>query len=153
MNTRLRQKLIRNSLEFIPEGDHVQAAFGATVRPQLLFLPVIGVYILVVTQLPEALFPDNAPAAIAVAAGLSVGVLLLWLTINPWRIVIATDRRILVLDCRRFSSYDPVGVIREVPRNTRITGPRGKVEHLGEPLYVPDRFAGEVAAADAALPR
>lgn len=80
-----------------------------------------------------------------------------WIIIltNAYRVVIVTDRRILVCKSGRFR-VTPVGdVVREVPRSTKIGPAHGlwyKTEALGEKLYVAKRFHKDVEAADAAAP-
>jgi hypothetical protein len=73
---------------------------------------------------------------------------------NPYRVIVATDRRLLLYAGNRWR----VGAIRELmselPRRTRI-GPAGGVWHrtdvFGERLYIQRRWHREVQAADAAL--
>jgi hypothetical protein len=73
---------------------------------------------------------------------------------KPYRVVVVTDRRILV--CRS-GSLLPAGVkamLRELPRETRIgpaTGIWWRCGTLGERLYIHKRFHQDVAAADALL--
>jgi hypothetical protein len=72
---------------------------------------------------------------------------------NAYRVVVVTDRRILVCTSGRFRTTPVKGVERELPRSTRIGQPSGlwwKCESLGEKLYVHKRFHKDVVAADAA---
>jgi hypothetical protein len=81
---------------------------------------------------------------------ISAFVLLLF---NSYRVVVATDRRILVCRSGRLSTTAVNEVLRELPRSTRIGPPSGlwwKTESLGERLYVHKRFHKDVNAADAA---
>jgi hypothetical protein len=68
------------------------------------------------------------------------------------RIVVATDRRILVLKSSRWR-VKARSLMRELPRNTVIGPPHGlqyKCETLGEPhLYIHKRFHKDIEAADA----
>lgn len=70
---------------------------------------------------------------------------------NSYRSVIVTDRRILVCQGGRLTLGAIKGVLRELPRATRI-GPAGglwyKTDALGEKLYVHKRFHKDIAAAD-----
>ena len=81
-------------------------------------------------------------------------VLSIWIIVlsNAYRVVIATDRRILVCQTGRMSMTPVKAVLHEFPRSTRI-GPAGglwyKCETLGEPLYIAKRFHKDVEAADA----
>jgi hypothetical protein len=78
-----------------------------------------------------------------------------WLLVvgNPYRVVAATDRRVVVCRLRRFSGTAVTGIVSEAPRGTRIgpaTGIWYKTQALGERLYIHKRFHKDVAAADAA---
>lgn len=81
---------------------------------------------------------------------ISVFILLL---LNSYRVVVVTDRRILVCRSGRLSTAAVNEVLRELPRSTRIGPPSGlwwKSESLGERLYVHKRFHKDVNAADGA---
>jgi hypothetical protein len=71
---------------------------------------------------------------------------------NAYRVVVVTDRRILVCKSGRFTMTSIKEVLRELPRGTRIGPPNGlwwRSETLGERLYVHRRFHKDVNAADA----
>jgi Bacterial PH domain len=73
---------------------------------------------------------------------------------DAYRVVVVTDKRILVCRSGRFRMTPVKHVIKELPRNTRIGPPRGlwwRCETLGEPIYVHMRFHKDVAAADAVV--
>jgi hypothetical protein len=73
---------------------------------------------------------------------------------NAYRVVIVTDRRILVCRSGRLVQSQVKGVERELPRGTRIGDPSGlwwPCETLGGKLYIHRRFHKDVRAADAAL--
>lgn len=73
---------------------------------------------------------------------------------NKYRVVAATDRRILVCDTARLTTAKVKGVRAAHPRSTRIGPPSGlwwKCESLGEKMYVHKRFHKDVEQADAAL--
>ena len=73
---------------------------------------------------------------------------------NAYRVVVVTDRRIIVAKSGRASTTRMNDVVRELPRATRIGPPTGmwyKTSTLGERLYIHKRFHKDVAAADAAL--
>jgi hypothetical protein len=73
---------------------------------------------------------------------------------DAYRVVVVTDKRILVCRSGRFRMTPVKGVIRELPRNTRIGPPSGlwwRCETLGELLYVHRRFHKDVTVADAVL--
>ncbi|GAA5155104.1 hypothetical protein GCM10023340_39710 [Nocardioides marinquilinus] len=81
---------------------------------------------------------------------------LVLLIANRYRVVVATDRRILVLAGTRMSQSKVTGVLAELPRATPIGPPSGlwwKCESLGEPLYVHRRFHKDVVAADSMRPQ
>jgi hypothetical protein len=79
-----------------------------------------------------------------------------WIIIltNAYRVVVVTDRRILVCGSGRFRVTPVKDVVRELPRSTRIGPPSGlwwRSETLGQKLYVHKRFHKDVNAADAVL--
>jgi hypothetical protein len=70
---------------------------------------------------------------------------------NAYRVVVVTDRRILVCSSGRLRMTPVKEVLRELPRNTRIGPPSGlwwRCETLGEKLYINKRFHKDVNAAD-----
>ncbi|WP_134766973.1 hypothetical protein [Nocardioides sp. 1609] len=74
---------------------------------------------------------------------------------NKYRVVVVTDRRILVLAGTTWSQSKVTGVLAEVPRAVQIGPPSGlwwKCTSLGEPLYVHKRFHKDVVAADTRRP-
>jgi hypothetical protein len=76
------------------------------------------------------------------------------LILNSYRVVVVTDRRILVCRSGRLTTTPVKEVLRELPRSTRIGAPNGlwwRTESLGERLYIHKRFHKDVNAADAAL--
>jgi hypothetical protein len=80
---------------------------------------------------------------------------LILLFVNKIYMVVVTDRRIVVLNCTKFSQTKVTGVDRELPRATRIGPPSGlwwKCETLGEKMYVHKRFHKDVEKADSLLP-
>ncbi len=81
----------------------------------------------------------------------------LWILVlrNRYRVVIVTDRRIVVARSGRFTQTPIAGVLRVLPRSTRIgpaTGLWFRTESLGERLYIHRRWHKDVAAADGAAP-
>jgi hypothetical protein len=79
-----------------------------------------------------------------------------WLIVigNAYRVVVVTDRRILVCHSGRFRTSQVKDVMRELPRSTVIgpaTGMWYKTDALGETLYVHKRFHKDIARADAAV--
>jgi hypothetical protein len=80
-----------------------------------------------------------------------------WIIIlkNAYRVVVVTDRRILVCSSGRLSVTAVKAVLHELPRATRIGPPSGlwyKTDALGERLYIHKRFHKDIEAADAAIP-
>ena len=78
-----------------------------------------------------------------------------WIIIfkNAYRVVVVTDRRILVCRSGRIRMSPIHEVLRELPRSTQIgplSGLWTRCETLGEPLFISGRFRKDVAAADAA---
>ena len=81
---------------------------------------------------------------------LLITVLVLLFT-NAYRVVVVTDRRILVCRSGRLVSSSVKEVLRELPRSTRIgpaTGCWHRSEKLGERLYTHKRFHQDVARVD-----
>jgi hypothetical protein len=75
------------------------------------------------------------------------------LLVNSYRVVVVTDRRLLVCRSGRLSATAVNEVLRELPRSTRIGPPSGlwwKCESLGERLYVHKRFHKDIKVADGA---
>ncbi len=73
---------------------------------------------------------------------------------NMFRVVVATDRRILVCNTGKLTTAKVKGVRASHPRQTRIGPPSGlwwKCESLGEKMYVHKRFHKDVQQADAVL--
>jgi hypothetical protein len=73
---------------------------------------------------------------------------------NAYRVLVVTDRRIVICSSGRLSPAAINGVLAEFPRQTQLGPASGlwhKCETLGEPLYIAKRFFKDVAAADAAL--
>ncbi len=79
-----------------------------------------------------------------------------WIIIakDAYRVVVVTDRRILVCMSGRFRVTPVKEVVRELPRTTRIGPASGlwyRCGSLGERLYINKRFHKDIDAADAAL--
>jgi hypothetical protein len=79
-----------------------------------------------------------------------------WIIIfrNSYRVVVVTDRRILVCRSGRFRTTPVNDVVAEVPRDTRIGPPHGlwyRCESLGDRLYIHKRFHKDITTADAAI--
>ena len=82
--------------------------------------------------------------------------LLPFILVNKYRCVVATDRRLLVLDAGQLATTKPKSVIRALPRSTRIGPFSGTLWYvsgnLGETLRIHKRFQKDMEAADAAAP-
>jgi len=85
-----------------------------------------------------------------------------WLIISLWiiiwskgyRVVVVTDRRILVCQSGRLRVTPVEGIIHELPRSTRIGPTKGvwyRCEQLGDKLYIHRRFHKDVATADSLI--
>src|SRR6266545_5013847 len=84
-------------------------------------------------------------------AGMLLGAIGALLFRATYRDVIATDRRILVLDAGK-TPVKPQSVLRVLPRSTQIGPPHGlwyKTEALGEPLWFAKAVQKHIAKADA----
>jgi hypothetical protein len=74
-----------------------------------------------------------------------------FLMTNQYRCIVATDRRIVVLDAGKTNWAKPRAVLRALPRSTRIGPASGlwyRTANLGEDLRISKRFFGEIEAAD-----
>jgi hypothetical protein len=79
-----------------------------------------------------------------------------WIIIfsNAYRVVVATDRRILICKSGRFRISPVRAVLSELPRQIQIGPAHGlwyKTDSLRETLYINRRFHKDIAAADAAI--
>ncbi len=79
-----------------------------------------------------------------------------WIIIvtKAYRGVVVTDRRILVCQSSRFNSSKIEGVIRELPRSTRIGPTKGlwyKCDNLGDALWIARVFHKDVEKADSLI--
>lgn len=79
-----------------------------------------------------------------------------WIIIlsNAYRVVVVTDRRILICRTGRFRVSPVKGVLMALPRHMRIGPAHGlwyKTDVLGETLYIHRRFHKDIAAADAGM--
>ena len=77
---------------------------------------------------------------------------LISLFMSPYRAVVATDKRILVLKSGKFQAGNPKEVIATLPRATKIGPASGvwfKTESLGHKLFIHKRFHKDIAEADA----
>ena len=79
-----------------------------------------------------------------------------FILVNKYRCVVATDRRILLLDAGKLTTTKPKSIVRALPRSTRIGPFSGALWYvtgnLGETLRIHKRFQKDMEAADAAAP-
>jgi hypothetical protein len=74
---------------------------------------------------------------------------------NAYRVVIVTDKRILVCKSGRLTTTPVNDIVGEFPRSTKIGPASGvwyKCDTLGDRLYIHKRYHKDVAAADAVVP-
>lgn len=101
-----------------------------------------------------AIFAQNkgSGAFAALGAGASLTMKYFW--------IVATNVRIVVFNASATGVTKVKGIDRELPRETQIGPPNGKgsltrslygTEVLGEKVFIPRPYWGEVKAADAAL--
>jgi len=80
---------------------------------------------------------------------------IIFYSMNRYRMVVVTPRRILVLDTGKFGLGKARGIVAELPRATQL-GPASGVWHVipvnGERLHVHRRFFKDIQSADAAIP-
>ena len=78
-----------------------------------------------------------------------------FLSLNRYRIVVATPTRILVLDTGKAGLKTVRGVVMELPRSTRLGPPTGlwyKIPVGQETLRVHRRYFKDIESADATAP-
>jgi hypothetical protein len=99
--------------------------------------------------------PDESIQAVFPAQSVSqyMAIISLWIIIakNAYRVIVVTDKRILVIQAGRFRWTTMKAQLREIPRQTKIGPASGlwyRFDSLGERLYVHRRFHKDVAAAD-----
>jgi hypothetical protein len=94
----------------------------------------------------QAVFPAQTTSAYM--ALISIWIILLK---NAYRVVVVTDRRIIVAKSGRFRMTPVKSIDRELPRST-IIGPTSglwyRCENLGSKLYINKRFHKDVDVAD-----
>ena|SRR5579862_5082931 len=102
--------------------------------------------------------PDETIQAVFCAQTVSqyLSLISYWIIIfsNAYRVVVVTDRRIMVCRSGRFTITPVKSVQTELPRSTRIGDPSGlwwPCTSLGQKLYINRRFHKDVREADAAL--
>ena len=125
----LRDKLRERAQPFLEPGEQVQQVFQAQggLPPYLANLPLFG----------------------------ALGALLQGAVVR--RVIVVTDRAILLLDADKMNGTKPKALVSRLPRSTRI-GPvrRGvpwtPIQLDGSRLWVHTRFQPDVQAADAATP-
>lgn len=150
VSNRFHTKLVAVSRPYLRDGEQVQAAMSVSTRPQRIQLAVIAVAVAIAVTAPRLV--SSSVLGVALLGGAIAGFgMLAYVLVTPSRIVLATDQRIVVLRCLRGSAFTPKGMLRELPRATRIDGPGTRVENLGEPLWTQQQSRSEPAAADAAL--
>ncbi|MEM9611620.1 MAG: hypothetical protein AAF962_22555 [Actinomycetota bacterium] len=122
----IRDKIQTNAQPHLQPGEQVQAVWAGQTHSQWLLLVLILVF------LP----------------------LVIWfLFANRYRTVVATDRRILVLDSGHWTMTKANSVVAELPRQTPVGPASGlwfKSQTLGSSMYVHKRFHKDIAEADAA---
>jgi hypothetical protein len=94
----------------------------------------------------QAIFPAQTTSAY-------FALLSYWIIVfsDAYRVVVVTDRRILLCRSGRFRVTPVKGVLREVPRSVIIgpaTGLWYRCDALGEKLYINRRFFKDVEIAD-----
>ena len=125
-----RDKMRANAATVLQPGETVQAVISAQTINPLLYIPMVLM----------ALVPA----------------ILIILIAEPFRVVVVTDRRILVCKSGPMRTTAVREVLGEVPRSTELGTPRGllfKCKSLGgDSLYVQTRFFPDVRTADQLRP-
>jgi hypothetical protein len=93
----------------------------------------------------------------AQAASPFLAIISFWIIIakDAYRIIVVTDRRILLCKTGRMTVTPVKSVIREYPRSTKL-GPASGLWHtteaLGEKLWIHKRYFKDIETADSATP-
>lgn len=123
----IRDKMRDSAAPHLQPGENLQVVFGAQTLNQYLFIPLVLLGVL--------------PAIIVIAV------------MKPFRVVLVTDRRILVCRGGTVLTTKITGIAEEGPRSTAIGDPRGlwwSCTSLGTAkLYVHNRFHQDIREADA----
>lgn len=126
----IRDKMRVSATKELQPGETVQAVFGAQTVSQYLFVLFLLVGVL--------------PFVIVMAF------------VKPFRVVVVTDRRIMVCRAGSLRTTKITEVIEEGPRSTQIGEPQGlwwTCSSLGnKKMYVHKRFHKDVREADALRP-
>jgi len=141
-----RDRMRDSAARFVEPEETIQEAFGAQTRNQLplglaapLFLAAV-----VLDDLPPVARLLMCVAVVAIAAW--------FLTGNRYRIIVATDRRLLVLDAGRWTTAAARGLVGEHARDTVLGPPSGWLYHRldlgGERLWVHRYYFSDVRRAD-----
>ena len=126
----IRDSMRTNAAAVLKPGETVQAVISAQTINPLLYIPMVLMAVI--------------PA------------ILIILIAEPFRVIVVTDRRILVCRSGKLRSSAVRDVVTQAQRRTEIGPPRGlqfKCRSLGEePLYIPRRFFPDVREADLRRP-
>ena len=135
-----RETMRTNAASVLKPGEQIQAVIPAQTISPLLYVPLV-----IMSVIPA---------------------ILIVLIAKPFRVIVVTDRRILVCRSGKFSSSAVNEVVSESKRKVEIGPPeqqgvllrlvqglRYKCRSLGdEPLHIPQRYFADVRAADAQRP-
>jgi len=125
-----RETMRANAASVLKPGETVQAVIAAQTIYPPLYVPMVIMAV--------------------------VPAVLITLIAEPFRVIVVTDRRILVCKSGKFGSGEVNDVLHTSKRATEIGPPRGlwfKCKSLGEePLYIPKRFFADVRQADELRP-
>ncbi|HUR72979.1 MAG TPA: hypothetical protein VMZ00_01810 [Sporichthya sp.] len=126
----IREKMRANAAPHLQPGENLQAVFGAQTWNQYALLPLVLFGVL--------------PAILVMAV------------VKPLRVVLVTDRRIVICQAGSLLATKIHGVVKESPRATALGEPTGlwwKCTTLGNTkMYVHKRFHTDVRKADALRP-
>jgi hypothetical protein len=141
-----RDRLRESVWSFVGAGDDVQAVIPAQGR-----ISPWWTFVGIVVAMTTAGALDVQPLVAGLFGGAGVLIPQLFMT---RRIVVATDREILLLESG-FSGLRARKVVARLPRSTRLGRPKGffaRIQVGGEKLYVHKTHHRDLIAADAALP-
>lgn len=140
--------------EFMQPGEHIQVASTANVQPTWVWLIVL----LFTRLLLATAFAGTASGRAAL--GIGNAAVLFFVVMRARRVVVATNKRVLVCDVGGFGAAYPARVIRAFDRTTGVIEPRGllkrRLDGFGSPLWgVKWQFFADLrkasATADAAV--
>jgi hypothetical protein len=148
----IRDTLAKNAQPHLMPGEQIQAVFSAATHGPLLvgaaFAPLAGL-------LGARVVGDTSPALAFLLTLAAFAVVVVCTLINSFRVVVATDHRIVVFRSGRWRTSPVYEQLYSIHRSVVIGPARGlwfRAERLGPDLSVHRKFHRDIASADAVAP-